>query len=297
MEKLMEVIERYWPVSGVEIGDLQESSGADVYRLQTDQGIFMLKLLKEHVNAERAGRYLFALRFLKKCDFPVPHVLAARDGQLSARREGRTIYIMRYIEGRKIEENEREEYELGRMAARLHGITGYPYQTSLQKKETLLECLKGSGIKPEFDQLLMSLPDFSADQQVLIHTDLCPSNALWTPEGKVVLVDLDDAGMGPRSFDIGYPLICQFVDYEGRHYRQPPEKGAGLYIKKDIARAFYKGYFGDAAPDSAEREFIFQGAIYRMLEDLAYLPPEALDFRWKHLQYALEHKAELLQVI
>lgn len=297
MEQLIDRIEQVWPLTGVKLGGLQESSGADVYRLHTNQGPFMLKLLRASLGSEQADRYLFVLRFLENGDFPVPKVLAARDGQLSVNWEGRRIYIMEYIEGRALAENEREEHELGRMAARLHKITDYPYHTSLVSKDTLLSCLRGHKIKAEYDRLLLSLPDFSKDKQVLIHTDLCPANAIWTPQGQVVLIDLDDAGMGPRSLDLGYPLICQFIDYEGRLYRRPPEKGAKLYFKQDIAKAFYTGSFADAAPGREEKEFIFSGAVYRMLEDLAYLPPEALDFRWQHLLYALEIKERLLQVL
>jgi len=297
MEKLAEIIERLWPLSDVGIGDLQDSQGAAVYRLRTNQGAFMLKVLASSIDAKRANRYIHVLDFLNKCNFPAPRVLATRDGRFLSNWKGRYIYILLYIEGRTVEESEKEEYELGRVASRLHAITDYPYQTSLVTKTILLSRLNGSHIKTEYDKLILSLPDFSKDSQVLIHTDLCPSNAIWTQDGTVMLIDFDDAGMGAKSLDIGYPLFTQFIDYEGRLPRQAPKQGSKLYFKENVARAFYAGYFANTTLNSDEKELIFDGALFRMLEELAYLPSEALDFRWKHIQYALDNKENILRAM
>jgi Ser/Thr protein kinase RdoA (MazF antagonist) len=42
---------------------------------------------------------------------------------------------------------------------------------------------------------------------VIIHNDCHPGNAIRTADGKVVLIDWEDAGWGPAVLDVGFLLI------------------------------------------------------------------------------------------
>ena len=96
---------------------------------------------------------------------------------------------------------------------------------------------------------------------------------------------------------IDVTLIAQFIDYEGQLPRQAPRRGAKLHFKEHIAKAFYAGYFADKKPTSSEKEFIFNGALFRILEELAYLLSKAFDFQWKHIRYAFDNKDTILRAI
>jgi Ser/Thr protein kinase RdoA (MazF antagonist) len=102
-----------------------------------------------------------------------------------------------------------------------------------------------------YRKLLDDLPDLDAYQSALIHTDLAPNNVLLKPEGELVLVDFDDLGLGPRVFDLGYPLLCWF------HERGTFDQASAL--------AFYSAYAVRHRLDERERSAIVDAAIFYAL--------------------------------
>ena len=64
-------------------------------------------------------------------------------------------------------------------------------------------------------------------------TYIAPHNAIIR-DGSIIFIDLDDAGIGSKYVDIGYPLIAQFVAYN--------KTTAEIHYKFDIAKAFLEGY-------------------------------------------------------
>lgn len=75
--------------------------------------------------------------------------------------------------------------------------------------------------------------------------------------GEVVLIDLDDAGIGSRYLDLGWAFIMQFVDFN--------HQTGEMRYRFDLALAFLQGYYGERPLTREEYEWIWQGAVgYRI---------------------------------
>ncbi|MBO5032364.1 MAG: phosphotransferase [Lachnospiraceae bacterium] len=168
----------------------------------------------------------------------------------------------------------------------LHGFRDYAYFSSInQDKTRFYNWFAERPFKPEFDRILDELPDFSRYEQCFIHSDLGPHNAMRRNTGEVVLIDLDDAGIGSKYLDLGWAFIMQFVDFN----HQTEE----MRYRFDLALAFLQGYYGDEVLSQAEYDLIWQGAVYMHISYMQVYGPDAVDSLWKILQYGMDQKRKL----
>ena len=107
--------------------------------------------------------------------------------------------------------------------------------------------------------------------------------------GEVVFIDLDDAGIGSRYLDLGWPFIMQFVDFN--HDTEE------MKYRFDLALSFLKGYYDNMNISREEYELVFQGAIQMHISYMQSYGPYAVDSLWKILQYGMEQKEILWEKI
>jgi hypothetical protein len=102
--------------------------------------------------------------------------------------------------------------------------------------------------------------------------------------GQLIFIDLDDAGIGSKYIDLGYPLICQFVRFHN----------SKLKFDELNAIAFYRGYQLNHLLNEDEIELTFQGAVFMQMMYMNSFGDNAIDAMWSILEYGLNNK-ELLK--
>lgn len=282
-----------WSLDKVELlHEFPVGGGRLVYKLQSDIGPIILKgyPIKEDENSILGNVY--ALDYLGNQKGLAPKLIYLPNGD-SLYKDNKYYYcLMEYVEGRETEETVGDEFLLGRVAATLHNFDDYKYNCTFDVNEDIKLCKSfyhGKKWKKEFDEFLDYLPDFYKFRQCFIHTDLSPSNSRINIDGKLILVDLDSAGIGPQYIDIGWPLISQFV-----HFDKVTKE---MYYKFDIAKAFLEGYLSVRSLSEAEYELSWQGAIYSHIYNMQWFGENAADDLWEILLYGSEQKHKLRKMI
>ena len=185
-----------------------------------------------------------------------------------------------------MEETPEDEYKIGQAARKLHNLQGYDVKSPMtQSKERFYAWFRKHSFVKEFDAILDALPDFEALDQCVVHTDIGPHNTMLRQDGKPVFIDLDDAGIGSRYLDLGWPFIMQFVDFN--HDTEE------MNYRFDLAKSFLKGYFDEDKISRKEYDLLFHGAIYMHISYMQVYGPYAVDSLWKILLFGTEHKEPL----
>ena len=127
---------------------------------------------------------------------------------------------------------------------------------------------------------VQSLPDFDTLPRTLIHGEVI-GNTLQKEDGTLVILDWDEAGVGPRVFDIGHPLIGTFVTEE-------------LQVQGTLIQAFYRGYFSRVALPNQEIQHIFDAALFYALRYIIYGDTQK---RWRRIQWATRHRNEIMSIV
>ena len=104
-----------------------------------------------------------------------------------------------------------------------------------------------------------------------------------------MLIDLDDAGIGSRYLDLGWPFVMQFVDFN--HDTEE------MTYRFDLAQSFLRGYFGEEKVSREEYDLLFQGAIQMHISYMQVYGPYAVDSLWKILLFGIEQKEVLWEMI
>jgi Ser/Thr protein kinase RdoA (MazF antagonist) len=127
----------------------------------------------------------------------------------------------------------------------------------------------------------MLSPLLEDSRQGLVHGEINLTNAMRRQSGELVLVDWDEAGTGAPVMEAGYPLIVVFLTED-------------LHFQRELASAFYGGYYGDRSPSAAEKDLLFPAALLHALRYMRFANQEK---RWRRVCYAVEHKEKLLAAI
>ncbi len=229
MKELKCFIEKTWGLSDVKINKtLQENGERKVFLIRTAEDTFIVKLFNPELTETQIQRYTSALIFLENSTYcKAPGLIRLPDGKAFTRYNGRYIYLMEFIEGNILTDNSDDEYRLGKALANLHKIDNYNLSSGIDTNREIQNMPSRFAeypFKNEYDTVIKSMPDFNQTKQCFIHTDICPKNAMKNTDGEIVLLDFDDAGIGSLFIDLGYPLITQFVQFDGKVDGQPPAK-------------------------------------------------------------------------
>jgi Ser/Thr protein kinase RdoA (MazF antagonist) len=115
------------------------------------------------------------------------------------------------------------------------------------------------GLRPRYGELeaaCQALQRFEAGPRVLLHNDCHPWNSVRAPDGRVVLVDWEGAGLGPAAVDLGFVALS--ADTGGL---------VGPVVPPDPARldALLDGYAAYHRPPAAELERLTDAVRFRTL--------------------------------
>lgn len=293
MEAVKLTLQDQWGLRDVRIAGKIESKGSrSIYIVECCEGKFALKQFAPSLPEARIRQYTHALLHMQGRGLKLsPSICTTMGAELYVRHDDTFLYLMEFVEGEPLRETPEDQYDLGQASALLHTIADYPHESGLNVKERITgmyDRFHDYPFKREYDRIVDDLPDFEAYRQSFIHTDIGPHNAMRADDGRIVFLDFDDAGSGSPLIDAGYPLICQFVRFQ--------EDGS-IRFDSANAKAFYAGYLSQMTLSEREKEIVFDGAVFMQLMYMPCYGDEGVLPMWKLLQYALEHKEELLASI
>lgn len=252
----------------------------------------MLRGLSDDIKTETVIGNTKAHMFLGNQIGLAPRLIALPDGRPFLKEGTYYYYLLEYVEGRQLLETIEDEYILGKASRELHTLEGYDHPCSFnseEQKNVFLGWFSEHEFKKEYDDIINGLPNFSDYDQCFIHTDIGPHNAVLSNEGKVIFIDLDDAGIGSRYIDFGWPFIMQFVDYN--------KKTQKMRYRFDLAKAFLKGYYGDKNITKEELDMIWNGAVYMQISYMQCFGPEAVIPLWSILKFGMAQKKRLYDML
>ena len=289
----MDFVPEYWPLQKpVTIEQINEDSIRRLFRITTGTQQYVLKGFPGETAETTIKSNASAHLFLGNENGMAPAIYPTRTGEYYVRQQGYWFYLMEFIEGRQMEETVDDEYKIGCLARKLHDLNvgSYGFRSPLtQSKDRYYEWFREKPFVKEFDAVLDALPDFEALDQCFVHTDIGPHNAILREDGKVVFIDLDDAGIGSRYLDLGWPFIMQFVDFN--HDTEE------MTYRFDLALSFLKGYYGSRRISREEYDRIFSGAEQMHISYMLTYGPDAVDSLWKILLFGKEQKETLWRMI
>jgi Ser/Thr protein kinase RdoA (MazF antagonist) len=267
-----------------------EDSSRQIFSFTANNKRMLLKGIPDEMSENVIKGNVSAHEYLGNQEQIAPKIICTPDGNNYIHEDGFWFYLMEFIEGRSLEETIEDEYSLGKVARQLHSYTDYQYLSSLNDdKKVFYEWFTDKEFKKEFDSILDHLPDFEKYDQCFIHTDLGPHNAMMRPDGRVILIDLDDSGIGSKYLDIGWAFIMQFVDYN--------HETAEMKYRFDLAIAFLQGYYKNEKISRDEYDLIWQGAIFMHISYMKAFGPYAVDPLWNILKYGMCQKDKLWNIL
>ena len=288
---MIENILTHWRLDNPRIGDrYHKDSERLIYKIETSSGDYLLKGFPGEKPETTIQGNVNAHLFLGNENGMAPTLYTTKDGAYYIKEQDYWFYLMEFIDGRQMEDTPEDAFKLGWATRKMHLLQGYKYKSSqTQSKERFYSWFRDHEFVKEFDKILDAIPDFEKLDQCFEHTDVGPHNAMLRVNGEVVFIDLDDAGIGSRYLDLGWPFIMQFVDFN--HDTEE------MKYRFDLALSFLKGYYDNMNISREEYELVFQGAIQMHISYMQSYGPYAVDSLWKILQYGMEQKEILWEKI
>ena len=270
------------------------------WRVQSDRGPLVLRLHGKERFASHAGE-IGTLRFLEERDYPAPRLVLAADGSVLGRWGEKEGYLTTFVTGDQPLPSIDAAWQLGAATGRLHALDSQGMNlpktlfTVPAERESFhrldadptVRAWEGySSIRQVLVRAWEHLPDLIDVPQALVHTDVLFQNAVQTPSGQVVLIDWDDAGLGPAIQDLGYLLANESIPLDGTP------------IQSDTARAILDGYQTERPLDPIELlrlpDAMLFGAIVYVLA-----PWESRVWMglWKRALCILNHRSEIVSLL
>ncbi len=258
-----------------------------IYKIRADGRALILKCIPDDVGEDVIEGNVSAHEFLG-ANALAPALVRFPRGERYVRANGFWAYLFEFIDGRQLTDSVEDMETLGALARRLHSLSGYSRRTWFNGDRTeYYGWFADRPFKREFDRILDTLPDFGALDQCFIHTDIGPHNAMMMSGGSGVgdcrFIDLDDAGVGCRCIDLGFPFIMQVARMEG---------GAPVY-NFDAAAALLRGYYGGASVTRGEYDRIWDGAVLTHISYMKVFGEGADNDMWRLLRFGMEQKEAL----
>jgi len=293
MRSIAELVERHWPLDRVVPGvDLQSSPTRNVMSILSEQGAFVVKVYEDawalglvRLSPAEIDQRLGIFDHLAANGFRhAPSLLRTRTGDRFFRTDGMTVYVLGQIDGRRPSPTAATWAELGRLVALLNGLPAFPVPYGIPVGGAIAELTRKADRYPfrsDFLRLVSTLDDLVDLPACPIHGEINLANSLVSADGRIFLLDWDQAGTGPWALEPGYLLITTFLSED-------------LVFDAASATAFYRSWTGGRPVSAGSKELIFTAAI---LHALRYLEFGDHSRRWARIQHALAHREELLTVL
>jgi len=276
-----ELVQRHWALSGVRARPGARRTGT-VSVIDSDQGSFVVKVAGSWKAETTLERDLGGLEYLRRAGFQLaPELLRTSSGDSCVRLGIAHIYLLKFREGETSAASVVTYQDLGRLAAALHSVPGFPYVS----ERHLAACLpRLADLTARYSLGDAYLGLIVANMRILqrcssavCHFALSPGNTVVSPVGGMTLVGCGELGLGPAVFDLGGPLVTQFVT-------------EGLEFRRDWAEAFYGGYFSARPLSPVERQLIFTAGLMWAGLNVMYGDAAA---NVRRLRWAFEHSSVL----
>jgi len=287
-------LEAHYDLNVASVDSMSDSARA--WRVKAEQGDFVLRLFNSDSVDERKAE-IDVLRFLEASSYAAARVLPSRDNGCLISMGETCGYLTSYIPGRAPSASPESARELGRTAGRLHSLetAGHDLQPTLFTVSAERDRFRRLDSDPSVSnwegyELVRkplqtsweSISDLDSVPSALVHTDILYENAVQTPDGGMVLIDWDGAGIGPAVQDVGYALLNHAVSIEGQAL--PP----------DSSVSFLKAYLAERPLDTSEWDalsdaLIFASIVYVLAPWDAKVPVRC----WRRAEYTIAHAAEL----
>lgn len=280
-----EALIEQWNLSDViNVSEVKKTAvGRMVFRVDTKDRSFTLKVYAPSRKKEIVEKDIYLLRLLEKRAFPACALRNTANGDGYGTINGSYAYVYDWIEGRNPESTPDTFEKLGDMTGRLHTISEpYPYKSDFKPAneiQKLLTTAQAKGIDQKYVDLLASIRDLSKLPQGMIHTDIGPHNSLERPNGEVVVIDWEDAGLGPMVIDIGWELEQCLSDES--------------VFEVEKAKAFLSGYQEHRMLAVEEKSHAYDVALFFAF---LYWMDEQKDFGTKRIDWLAEHRREFEQI-
>jgi Ser/Thr protein kinase RdoA (MazF antagonist) len=267
---LLDICATHYGLTGYSLQPLAGGVTEHTYRLEHPSAP-PLVLRVETIGAGGMSASEGVLLALEAQGYPAPRVVRARNGSAAVEVDGTTLVVTTFIEGRLVESeaNTPESlYGIGLAIGRLHalGLTALPEADFMSRErvaeaEARLRSMEGR-VSPEargrFDEvrrLLAETPSFTETAGCLIHNDCHPGNAILRPDGEIVLIDWDGAGLGHPALDLGFLLIAA-----DSYTPDVPAVGTS----DERVHAIVDGYSEARLPDPGELQTLEAAICYRV---------------------------------
>lgn len=213
---------------------LQETGGRTVFKLVTPSDILIAKFaLDQPYIAARIEKDLHFLKTLYRFGLNVPYLIQTTTGHDYVKIDQHILYILTFITSQQPEHNLAFYQKAGQLLGKLHQIptADYPYNTDFTMAISLEYINQGlrrvkhwpdDGLAHSLNETLERLARIPDGRQALIHTNFFSGNMVMDDEGRLYLVDFDDAGLGDPLLDLGYFIANDIVlEYNGEVYLDP----------------------------------------------------------------------------
>lgn len=275
---------RRWGLTGITVLErLQTFPTRYVERIASDQGGFAVKV-DDAPGALVEGSEQVQSAVAIALPQHVPAIVPDLSGALHVIDRGRRVTVHEDIGGGRPASNARTWSGLGVVLARLHALPAVsrPFAIPVQAAANELDRQAADySFAEDFGALTQRVRRIGDDPAATVHGEVNLSNVRQRSDGELVLLDWDAAGTGPVALDLGYPLICVFLDED-------------LTWHADHAVAFYRAYAENSVTAVPSPEQVFDAAL---MHAMRYLRFANTTNRWARTKHAVSNEARLLELL
>jgi Ser/Thr protein kinase RdoA (MazF antagonist) len=270
--------------------------------VDTDTGKYFLRRRSLLFTFDSIDFELQLIEYISKLGFPIPRLIRTSEGGLYVHLEGRTWELYEYIPGEPFRaDNLAQTESAAKLLARFHiAAAGYyakvntaPYrkidlgtvagmidQFKEQAREELETSTLGTLVEPgimglidaQAEVVLSGIQPLSGSLLTIIHGDFQPSNVIFRGDDAVALIDLGNAALSYRSYDVARAILA----FSTLRPNYSSQSDLDPWLDMNRVKAFFRAYQAEMPISDAEIQampalirgtFIFGISYYMKIEE------------------------------